>query len=134
MATRAEAYLTGGLPGEAFQAARDGLAAVARTAEAFYEAELHRLRGEALLAMDGGTAEAASALRTAVDVATRQGANLFALRAAVRLAGRTSGDGGDRDLLIAARRALRGSADLVETRRADVLLAMPDDRSSGSPP
>jgi DNA-binding winged helix-turn-helix (wHTH) protein/tetratricopeptide (TPR) repeat protein len=134
MATRAEAYLAGGLPGEALQAARDGLAAVARTAEGFYEAELHRLRGEALLAMDGESVEAMSALRTAVNVATSQGASLFALRAAVRLAGATGGHGGDRDLLIVARRALRGSPDLAETQGADMLLAMPDDRYSGVPP
>ena len=53
MASRAEAYLAAGRPADALQAARDGFAAVARTAERFYEAELHRLQGEALLATDG---------------------------------------------------------------------------------
>lgn len=128
MATRAEAYLAGGLPEEALQAARDGLAAVTRSEEAFYEAELHRLQGEALFETDGGAAEAVSALRTAVDVAASQGASLFALRAAVRLAGLTGGDHGDLDLLVAARGALRGSPDLSEAQRADMLLAMPVDR------
>ena len=73
MASRAEAYLAAGRPREALQAAQDGLAAVTRTAERFYEAELHRLHGEALLAADGDASAAAEAVRKGVEVATPRG-------------------------------------------------------------
>jgi tetratricopeptide (TPR) repeat protein len=122
MASRAEAYLAAGRPGEALRAARDGIVAVARTAERFYEAELHRLRGEALLATDGDASAAAQALRKGVDVATRQGASLFALRSAVRLVHSAGGMGGNRDLLVAARGTVARDSGLAEAAEADALL------------
>jgi DNA-binding winged helix-turn-helix (wHTH) protein/predicted ATPase len=121
MASRAEAYLAAGRPGEALQATRDGIVAVARTGERFYEAELHRLRGEALLATDGDASAAAGALRKAVDVATRQGASLFAVRSAVRLV-RVAGGVENRDLLVAARGMLARNSSLAEAAEADALL------------
>ena len=123
MASRAEAYLAAGRPGEALQATRDGFAAVASTAERFYEAELHRLQGEALLATDGDASAASSALRKAVDVATRQGASLFALRSAVRLVQVAGGLDGTRDLLVVARGTLPPTSGLPEASEADALLA-----------
>jgi DNA-binding winged helix-turn-helix (wHTH) protein/tetratricopeptide (TPR) repeat protein len=123
MATRTEAYLAAGRPGEALQAARDGFAAVARTAERFCEAELHRLHGEALLATDGDTLAASAAFRQGVDVATRQGASLFAVRSAVRLVHLAGGRDGNRDLLVAARGALPRISGLAEASEADALLA-----------
>lgn len=123
MASRAEAYLAAGQPREALQAALDGIAAVARTAERFYEAELHRLRAEALLATDGNASAATLALRKGVNVATRQGAGLFALRSANRLV-RLAGDvDGNRDLLVAARATLPHDSTLPETTEADSLLS-----------
>jgi len=51
------------------------------------EAELHRLKGELLMIKDqGNAAEAERCLRTAIEVARRQGARLFELRATVSLA------------------------------------------------
>ena len=123
MASRAEAYLAAGRPGEALQAARDGIAAVARTAERFYEAELHRLHGEALLATDGDASAASLAFRKGVDVATRQGASLFALRSAVRLVHLAGGMGGTRDLLVGARGALPRVSGLADVSDADALIA-----------
>jgi DNA-binding winged helix-turn-helix (wHTH) protein/tetratricopeptide (TPR) repeat protein len=123
-ASRAEAYLAAGRPGEALRATGDGIAAVARTAERFYEAELHRLRGEALLATGDDALAAAAAFRKGVDVASRQGAALFALRSAVRLV-RLAGDAdGNRDLLAAAREQLSSDSRLPEASEADVLLAL----------
>ena len=123
MASRAEAYLAADRPGEALQATRDGVAAVASTDERFYEAELHRLQGEALLATDGDASAASLALRKSVDVATRQGASLFALRSAVRLVRLVGAEEGTRDLLVAARGALPRTSGLPEAAEADALLA-----------
>jgi predicted negative regulator of RcsB-dependent stress response len=123
MASRAEAYLAAGRPRDALQAAHDGLAAVARTAEQFYEAELHRLLGEALLAADGDVSEAQAAFRRGVEVATRQGANLFALRAAVSLMTLAKGTGDTRELLSSVRQSLPPTSDLAEVSAADTLLA-----------
>jgi len=51
------------------------------------EAELHRIKGELLIIKDPrNAAEAELCLRTAIDVARRQGARLFELRATVSLA------------------------------------------------
>jgi tetratricopeptide (TPR) repeat protein len=127
MASRAEACLAAGRPGEALTAAREGLAAVERTSERFYEAELHRLRGEALLAAGGDPAAPTLALRKAVGVATRQGASLFALRAAIRLV-ELSGDVTDAGaMLVTARGALPRASSLAEAARADALLAAAPD-------
>ena len=130
MATLAEAHLAAGRPGEALRAVRDGLAAIARTSERFCEAELHRLQGEAILATDGDASEASNALRTGVNVATRQGASLFALRSAVRLVEFDGGENGNRDLLVAVRSKLPRISGLVELSEADALLATPDTRGT----
>jgi DNA-binding winged helix-turn-helix (wHTH) protein/tetratricopeptide (TPR) repeat protein len=130
MASRAEAYLAAGRPGEALQAAGDGLTAVARTSERFYEAELYRLQGETLFATNGDAPSASLALRTAVDVATRQGASLFALRSAIRLV-HLAGDGA-RDLLIVARANLPRTSGLAEASEADALLARAPDPTHAS--
>ena len=123
MATRAEASLAAGRPREALQAVSDGFAAVARTGERFCEAELHRLQGEALLAADGDAPRAAMAFRKAVDVAAGQGASLFALRSAVRLATLTDGADSTRDVLRAKRALLPLDSGLAEVAAADALLA-----------
>ena len=58
-----------------------------RSGERFYEAELNRLKGELLLMQDpSAEAEAEHCLRTAIDVARRQSARLFELRATASLA------------------------------------------------
>jgi predicted ATPase len=87
--------------------ADEALALVEATGERFYEAELHRLRGELLLRQDVGEdrpsaaepaatrrhepdpsrlAEAEACFRRALDVARRQGAKSLELRAALSLA------------------------------------------------
>jgi len=74
--------------------AEEGLDVVAKcqataeqTGHKMADAELHRVKGELLMIKDpGNVAEAELCLRTAVDVARRQGARLFELRATISLA------------------------------------------------
>src|SRR5215469_13699146 len=64
-----------------------GLATAEETGLRQAEAELHRIKGELLMVKDpGNAAEAERCLHTAIDVARRQGAGLFELRATVSLA------------------------------------------------
>jgi class 3 adenylate cyclase/tetratricopeptide (TPR) repeat protein len=72
---------------EGFDLVSKGLASAEQTGLRSGEAELHRLKGELLMIKDlGNVAEAQGCLRTAIDVARRQGARLFELRATVSLA------------------------------------------------
>ena len=71
----------------------DGLEAISkalshtrRTDAHLYESELHRLQGELLLLDGKPETEAEAAYRRAIDIAQRQEARLFELRAAVGLA------------------------------------------------
>jgi len=64
----------------------EGLAHATDHGEHFYEAELHRMKGELVLAADpDATEEAAAAFLDAVTTAHRQGARSFELRAATAL-------------------------------------------------
>ena len=65
----------------------EALARVAASGERWYEAELHRLKGEALLRLSGSDpTEAEACFRKAIAVAQEQEANLWRLRAAMSLA------------------------------------------------
>ena len=64
----------------------EALAAVHKTGERFYEAELYRLQGELLLAQSARqTAEAEACFHQALDVARHQQAKSLELRAAMSL-------------------------------------------------
>jgi DNA-binding SARP family transcriptional activator len=71
-------------PEEALRLLDDALAQVERTGERYFEAELHRLRGESLLALSLSQA-AGAAFRASITVARRQGARLFEKRATASL-------------------------------------------------
>jgi predicted ATPase len=72
---------------EALDLVTEGLATAERTGFRMIEAEFHRIKGELLMIKDpGNMAEAERWLRTAIDIARRQGARLFELRATVSLA------------------------------------------------
>jgi predicted ATPase len=74
-------------PVEALSLLDDALARVSRLEERWFEAELHRLKGQALLACSPGRpAEAEACFRQAIDVARGQEAKLWELRAATSLA------------------------------------------------
>ena len=81
---KADALLTSGRPADALQAASEGLTVTHETGERVYEAELHRLHGEALRGVDDLAAER-DFLR-AIEVARELGAKSLELRAATSLA------------------------------------------------
>ena len=86
LALQADAQLAIGKPEAALVSVAAGLKAVEKTGGAPLEAELHRLRGEALLAGAGTVSEAETAIEQAIDVARRQNAKSWELRGAMSLA------------------------------------------------
>ena len=86
LALQADAQLAIGKPEAALASVAAGLKAVEKTGGAPLEAELYRLRGEALLAGAGTVSEAETAIEKGIDVARRQNAKSWELRAAMSLA------------------------------------------------
>ena len=86
LALQADAQMVIGKPEAALASAAAGLKAVERTGGAPLEAELHRLRGEALFAGAGTPSEAETAIEKGIDVARRQNAKSWELRGAMSLA------------------------------------------------
>jgi predicted ATPase len=83
---QADAQLAIGQPKAALASVAAGLKAVEKTGGAPLEAELWRLKGEALLAGAGTVSEAEAAIQQAIAVARRQNAKSWELRAATSLA------------------------------------------------
>jgi tetratricopeptide (TPR) repeat protein len=83
---QADAQLAIGKPEAALASVIAGLQAVEKAGGAPLKAELYRLRGEALLAGAGTPGEAEAAIEQAIDVARRQNAKSWELRAAMSLA------------------------------------------------
>jgi DNA-binding SARP family transcriptional activator len=82
----AEAEQLAGRPGEALGLLDDALAQVDRSGERCWEAELHRLKGESLLAVSPPRpSEAERAFRASIAVARRQDAKLLKERASASL-------------------------------------------------
>jgi tetratricopeptide (TPR) repeat protein len=86
LALQADAQLAIGKPEAALESVAAGLKAVEKMGEAPLEAELYRLKGEALLAGAGTLSEAETAMQQAIAVARRQNAKSWELRAAMSLA------------------------------------------------
>jgi class 3 adenylate cyclase/predicted ATPase len=86
LALQADAQLAVGKPEAALAAVAAGLEMVEKTGGAPLEAELYRLRGEALLAGAGTVSEAETAMQQGIDVARRQNAKSWELRGAMSLA------------------------------------------------
>ena len=86
LALQADAQLAIGKPEAALASVAAGLKAVEKAGGAPLEAELYRLRGEALLAGAGTVSEAETAIEQGIDVARRQNAKSWELRAAMSLA------------------------------------------------
>jgi tetratricopeptide (TPR) repeat protein len=86
LALQADAQLATGKPEEALASVAAGLKAVEKAEGAALEAELWRLKGEALLAGVGTVSEAETAIEQGIDVARRQNAKSWELRGAVSLA------------------------------------------------
>jgi predicted ATPase len=81
----AEAQVQAGQLGDALTALNRAAATAAATAECYYQAELHRLRG-GVLARTGDVAEAVAWFQQALDTARSQQAKSLELRAATSLA------------------------------------------------
>jgi tetratricopeptide (TPR) repeat protein len=87
LALQADAQLAIGKPEAVLASVVAGLKAVEKMGGAPpLAAELHRLRGEALLAGAGTVSEAEAAIQQAIDVSRRQNAKSWELRGAVSLA------------------------------------------------
>jgi predicted ATPase len=86
LALEADAQLAIGKPEAALAPVAAGLKAVEKTGGAPLEAELYRLKGEALLAGAGTMNEAETAIEKGIEVARRQNAKSWELRAAMSLA------------------------------------------------
>ena len=86
LAFLAEAYGKVGQAGEGLTLLGEALAAVHKTGERFYEAELYRLKGELLLVRSAeNRGEAEACFQQALLVARHQQAKLLELRAAMSL-------------------------------------------------
>jgi predicted ATPase len=86
LACLAEAYGKAGQAEEGLTMLAEALTAVHKTGERFYEAELYRLKGELLMARSAAhQMEAETCFRQALDVARRQQAKSWELRAALSL-------------------------------------------------
>ena len=83
---QADPLLASGNPAAALASVAIGLKAVEKTGGAPLEAELHRLRGEALLAGAGTVSEAETAIEQGIDVARRQNAKSWELGGTMSLA------------------------------------------------
>jgi class 3 adenylate cyclase/tetratricopeptide (TPR) repeat protein len=82
----AEAQRAAGQLAEAQGTVATALAVAAQTGQPFFDADLHRLDGDLLLATGGPADEAAAGYHRALAIAREQGARSFELRAATSLA------------------------------------------------
>ncbi len=85
LAMLADAHRKAGQPEEGLAALDEGLALVEKTGERFYEAEIHRLKGELLLAQGADEAEVEEHYKQAIEVARELGAKSWELRAVMSL-------------------------------------------------
>lgn len=93
LALLAEAQHRAGRFDDAASTVAMALAAAADTGQLFWDADLHRLDGELVLARGGPSAEAEARFHRALEIATGQEARAFALRAATSLARMASARG-----------------------------------------
>jgi hypothetical protein len=81
LALEADLLLMAGRPNDAADRLEEGIAFHDRTGAALWLPELHRLRGEVILALDEPAEDAAAAFAVARSVALGQGAHAFVRRA-----------------------------------------------------
>jgi DNA-binding SARP family transcriptional activator len=86
LALLADAHLRAGDADAGLELVEEGLSHGRKTSERWWDAELHRLRAELLLASDAGAGEAEAALRRALEIARGQQAKALELRAVCDLA------------------------------------------------
>jgi predicted ATPase len=127
LAWLAEAHLRHGQSEEGLRVIDEALALARATGELFWEAEMHRLKGELLLAGEGSPGvEAEACLRHALGIARRQHARALELRAAMslgRLWQRAGKRRDARELLASVHGGFTEDLDTPELREATALLA-----------
>jgi adenylate cyclase len=125
LALQADALLSIGKPEAALASVAAGLKAVEKMGGAPLEAELYRLRGEALLASAGTVSEAETTMRRGIEVARRQNAKSWELRGAMSLARLWTGQGRHseaRDLLAPILGWFQEGFDTADLEEAKTLL------------
>jgi adenylate cyclase len=125
LALQADVQLVIGKPQAVLASAAAGLEAVEKMGEAPLEAELYRLKGEALLAGAGTMNEAEAAMQQGIDVARRQNAKSWELRGAISLARLWAGQGRRteaRDLLAPLYGWFTEGFDTADLKQAKMLL------------
>ena len=125
LALQADAQLAIGNPEAALASVAAGLEAVEKAGGAPLEAELWRLRSEALLAGAGTVSEAETAVQQAIAVARRQNAKSWELRAATSLARLWAGQGRQseaRELLAPVYAWFTEGLDTADLKQAKTLL------------
>jgi predicted ATPase len=126
LALLADAHLRAGEPDAGLQVVEEGLSRGRETNERWWDAELHRLRAELLLAGGAGAAEAEAALGRALEIARGQRAKSLELRAARALAGLWSRSGRNteaRDLLAPLYSSFTEGFETQDLEEARALLA-----------
>jgi predicted ATPase len=120
----AEAYGKAGRPKDGLNELEEAARQIDATEERWAESNLHRIRGELLMAV-GNLAEAEASFRQAIETARRQSAKLWELRAATSLA-RLWRDRGKyneaRDLLAPIYNWFTEGLDTPVLREADLVL------------
>ncbi|WP_354683068.1 adenylate/guanylate cyclase domain-containing protein [Cupriavidus necator] len=143
LALLATAYASAGQARAGLEVLDDALAAVTNTGERYYEAELHRLKGELLLqCADAGPRtpsgqEAAQAcFQQAIEIARRQGAKSLELRAALSLARLWQQQGqteAARQTLMCVHEAFTEGFDTADWQQARALLDALGQQAGGAP-
>jgi predicted ATPase/class 3 adenylate cyclase len=120
-----EIYLRAGEPERGLEVIAEGLDMIARTGECWWEAELHRLKGELMRASGAEISKVEDSLRFALQIAGRQEAKSLELRAATSLA-RLWADQGNRaqahDLLAPVYGWFTEGFDTADLTEAEALL------------
>ena len=125
LALQADVQLAIGKPEAALASVAAGLEAVEKMGGGPLEAELYRLKGEALLAAAGTVTEAETAMQRGIEVARRQNAKSWELRGAMSLARLWTGQGRHseaRDLLAPILGWFREGLDTADLEEAKTLL------------
>jgi class 3 adenylate cyclase/predicted ATPase len=110
---------------DAMKVVDQALLTVAGTSGRWYEAELHRLRGDLLVGAGESSAAAQACYETAIAISARQGARLWQLRASNALAALWCAQGREREAraLLAPLHGTFADTEIPDLRQTKVLLA-----------
>jgi predicted ATPase/class 3 adenylate cyclase len=125
LAGLAEAHRAAGNLNEALETISKAIEHADNYAEHYFDAERYRLRGELIAMRDGTAAQAEADFQRAIEIAQRQGAKMFELRAAVSIA-LAIAPAGERDrargLLRSAIAKIESGRDTADYKKAVTLL------------